>query len=236
MKAVADGFTAIKAAPFDGFPPPGSSPHTIETAVENGIASIAAIRDAVGAGIALMVDCHSVFDVDLAVRVAERLELSGLAWYEEPVPPEQVQQMSEVRRRIRQPLAGGELLFGADGFASLIRSRAVEVIMPDVKHCGGLLELLHIAEAAEEQGVHVAPHNPSGPVSTAASIQACAVLKNLRSLELQWGEVDWRGNVLRPPEVFENGSIRVPDSPGFGIELNEDVLRSRIYFPGRSGP
>jgi galactonate dehydratase len=124
-------------------------------------------------------------------------------------------------------MAGGELLFGVSGFAPLTRSHAVDVVMPDVKHCGGLLELTHIAAMADADGVKVAPHNPSGPVSTAASIQVCAILANFNFLELQWGEVTWRKDVLKPGEVFKDGSIRVPDKPGFGIELDESVIRSR---------
>jgi galactonate dehydratase len=173
-----------------------------------------------------MIDCHSFFDVPLAERVARRLEPQNLAWYEEPVPPGRVDETLEIRRRIQQPMAGGEMLFGIAGFAPLSRTRAVHVIMPDVKHCGGLLELTKIAAMAEADGVQVAPHNPSGPVSTAASIQVCAVLNNFRLLEFQWGEVDWRHEVLQPHEIFEQGAIRVPDRPGFGIELNEKLVRA----------
>lgn len=227
-KAAADGFRAMKAAPFDGFPPAGSSSQVIDAAVESGIASIAAMRDAVGPGVALMVDCHSFFDVALAVRVAERLEPFALTWYEEPVPPEQVEKTSEIHRRIKQQMAGGELLFGIGGFAPLTRSRAVDVIMPDVKHCGGLLELSRIGAMAETEGVKVAPHNPSGPVSTAASVQVCAFLANVNYLELQWGEVDWRADVLNPRETFRSGTIEVPDAPGFGVELNEKLVRRHL--------
>lgn len=225
-RAAGEGFRAIKAAPFDGFPPAGSSPKVIETAVEAGISALSAMREAVGTDVALMVDCHSFFDVPLAVRVAERLERVSLAWYEEPVPPEQVESTAAIRSRIRQPMAGGELLFGVAGFAPLTRNRAVDVIMPDVKHCGGLLELSHIAALAAADGVKVAPHNPSGPVSTAASIQVCAILGNFNFLELQWGEVPWRKDLLTPPEIFQDGSIRVPESPGFGVDLNESVVRA----------
>ena len=227
-RAAAEGFRALKAAPFDGFPPAGSGQAVIDAAVENGINAMIAMREAVGPGTALMVDCHSFFDVPLAVRVAERLDPLKLTWYEEPVPPEQVENTTQIRSRIRQPMAGGELLFGVSGFAPLTRNHAVDVIMPDVKHCGGLLELSRIAAMAEADDVKVAPHNPSGPVSTAASIQVCAVLSNFNFLELQWGEVGWRKDVLKPVENFQDGSIRVPDKPGFGIELNESVIRSRL--------
>ena len=185
-RAVADGFRAIKAAPWDGFPPPGSPDAAIALAVDTGIASVAAMREAVGPEIAIMVDCHSFFDVERAVRVAERLESYNLTWYEEPVAPDKVDETVAIRRRIRQQMAGGETLFGLSGFAPLARRRAVDTIMPDVKHCGGLLELTRIAAMAAEEGVMVAPHNPSGPVSTAASVQVCAGMKNVNYLELQY--------------------------------------------------
>lgn len=227
-RAFRDGFRAMKAAPFDGFPPPGSPPQKIEAAIETGIAAVLAMREAVGREVALMVDCHSFFDVELAERVAKRLEPADLTWYEEPVPPEEVEKTVEIRRRIRQPMAGGELLFGVSGFAPLARNHAVNVIMPDVKHCGGLLELTRIASMANADGVKVAPHNPSGPVSTAASIQVCAVIPNFNFLELQWGEVNWRSDVLAPREIFREGTIQVPDKPGLGIELNDAAIRPHL--------
>jgi galactonate dehydratase len=225
--AVGDGYRAIKAAPWDGFPAPGSSARDIEAAVELGIASTAAMRAAVGPDVALMVDCHSFFDVALAERVARRLEPQRLRWYEEPVAPERTEETLEIRRRITQPMAGGEILYGIAGFAPLIRTRAVDVIMPDVKHCGGVQELVRIAAAAEVNGVEVAPHNPSGPISTVASAHACAVLPSVSFLEFQWGEVSWRGDLVSPPERLANGAIAVTTRPGFGVELNDAVAAAR---------
>jgi len=225
-RAVAEGFGAVKAAPFDGFPKPGSSAAAIRAAVDLGIACVAAIRQAVGQEVDVMVDCHSFFDVPLAQSVAERLDPYRLAWYEEPVAPERTAETLEIRRSIRQPMAGGEILFGVKGFAPLCRQQAVQVIMPDVKHCGGLLELTHIAAMARADGVAVAPHNPSGPVATAASVQVCAGMRNFRILELQWGEVGWRGDLVAPAEQFVNGSIAIPASPGFGVRLNDKLARA----------
>lgn len=225
-RAVADGFKAIKAAPFDGFPKPGATSTEILAAVDKGIACIGSMREAIGEAVDLMVDCHSFFDVTLAKNVARQLEPYNLAWYEEPVPPEQTQQTLEIRRSIRQPMAGGEILFGTAGFSPLCRNRAVHVIMPDVKHCGGLLEMAHIAAMAAVDDISVAPHNPSGPVSTAASVQACAAMQNFRILELQWGEVDWRSDLVVPEERFDRGRIQVPERPGFGIRLNDKLARS----------
>ena len=226
-RAVADGFRTIKAAPFDGFPPPDSTAVQIARAIDTGIDSVRTMREAVGSAIGIMIDCHSFFDVEQSVAVADRLAPYNLTWYEEPVPPEKVDDTLAIKRRIRQPMAGGEVLFGLSGFAPLIRRHAVDTIMPDVKHCGGLLELTRIAAIAADEGVLVAPHNPSGPVSTAASVQVCAGMKNVNYLELQYGEVGWRSEVLVPAERFVDGTIEIPDRPGFGVALNHDVIRTR---------
>jgi galactonate dehydratase len=124
-------------------------------------------------------------------------------------------------------MAGGEILFGVDGFVPLCRQHAVEVIMPDVKHCGGIREMTHIAAMARAENVKVAPHNPAGPVSTAASAHICAVIPNFEILELQWGEVDWRGDLLSPPEQFVQGSLAVTERAGLGHALNDRVVQQR---------
>jgi galactonate dehydratase len=226
-RAVADGFRAVKAAPFDGFPPAGAPPAAIARALDEGVAAVAAMREAIGPTVALMIDCHSFFTVDQAVDVARRLEPQNLAWYEEPVAPERTDETVAIRQRIRQAMAGGEVLFAISGFTPLIRRRAVDTIMPDVKHCGGLLELTRIAAMAAEEGIMVAPHNPSGPISTAASAHVCAGMKNVNYLELQYGETDWRASVVSPPERFIAGEMPISDRPGFGIALDDSVVRTR---------
>jgi galactonate dehydratase len=226
-RATADGFKTIKAAPFDGFPPAGSPADQVARFIDVGIDAVRAMRAAVGPSVGIMIDCHSFFGVDQAVAVAERLGPYNLTWYEEPVAPERVDDTVAIKRRIKQPMAGGEVLFGLSGFGPLVRRHAVDTIMPDVKHCGGLLELTRIAAMAAEEGILVAPHNPSGPISTAASVQVCAGMKNVNYLELQYGEVGWRSDVVSPVERFVDGTIEIPDRPGFGISLNDDVIRSR---------
>ena len=224
--AVAEGFEAIKAAPFDGFPALDAPASEVAAAADLGVACVEAIRAAVGPDVDILIDCHSFFDVDLAVDVARRLEPQNLAWYEEPVAPTDIAATKAIERGIEQRMAGGEFLFGIEGFGPLCRERAVDVIMPDVKHCGGLLEARKIAAVAELDGIAVSPHNPSGPVATAASAQLCAGLPNFEILEMQWGEADWRGDLVDPPERFENGSVAVPEGPGLGVELNAAVARA----------
>lgn len=223
--AADDGFDSVKAAPFDGFPALTRPAGEVAAAADLGVACVAAMREAGGAGLAIKIDAHSFFDVPLSIDVARRLDPYDLSWYEEPIPPERVGETREIKDAISQPMAGGEFLFGMAGFAPLCQQQAVDIVMPDVKHCGGLAEARRIAAVADLHGVAVSPHNPSGPVSTAASVQLCAALSNFDILEYQWGEVDWRSDLVEPPERFVDGAIAVPDGPGYGIELNDAVAR-----------
>ncbi|MDE0451490.1 MAG: mandelate racemase/muconate lactonizing enzyme family protein [Gammaproteobacteria bacterium] len=213
------GFQAVKAAPFDGFPPPDAGRDAIEIATTAGIDAMLAIRAAVGGETAVKVDCHSAFDFSRAVSVAERLRPVELDWYEEPLPVDDVEGMRELRGTVDQRLAGGERRFALDGFLPLITTRAVDVLMPDITLCGGVLEMLHIARAAETHGITISPHNARGPVATAVALSVCAAAANVESLELQWGEVDWRSTLIEPPEQVDGGMLAVHDGPGFGIEL-----------------
>ncbi len=153
-EAAAEGFTAIKAAPFDDFPPldserPGTcEPGELDRLEALGLRRIEAIRRAIGPRIKLMIDCHSRFESERAIRIARELEPLDLAWYEEPVDPERIEETKSIHDAISQRLAGGEILFGAGGFEPLCRTRAVDIIMPDVKHCGGILEGKKIAALA----------------------------------------------------------------------------------------
>ena len=220
-RVIADGFHYVKGAPFDSVPKLSAARADVDAAIENGIRCVEAMRAAIGPEHELLIDCHSHFDVPRAIEVARRLEAQKLYWYEEPVDPERLEDTIAIGKGIKQRMAGGEVLFGKEGFAPLCRTRALAVIMPDVKHCGGLLEGKKIAAVAELDGVAVSPHNPSGPVATAASVQLCAGLSNVSILEFAWGEVPWRAELIDPPEQFVKGRIRVPDGPGFGIELND---------------
>jgi galactonate dehydratase len=224
-KAAAEGFRAVKAAPFDDFPRLDAPAAERERMADLGIRRVEAIRKAVGASVAVLIDCHSHFDRRLAIDVARRLDPLALYWYEEPVSPRDVETTAAIRNAVKPRLAGGEHLFGVAEFEPLCRRRALDVIMPDVKHCGGLLEAKKIAAVAELHGVDVSPHNPSGPVSTAASAELCATLPNFGILEYAWGEAEWRRDLVEPPETLRNGELVLSDRPGIGITLDEAVLR-----------
>jgi galactonate dehydratase len=227
-QAVADGFPAVKCAPFDGvscrLPDKASNLKNIKL----GIQRVAAIREAIGPDIRLMVDCHSRFDVPTAIGVAKEMAPLNLSWLEEPLPRTDLDGLRFVREHIGMPVAGGESLIGRSGFWDIIKRRRLDVIMPDVKHTGGILELRKIAATAEVCGLSISPHNPSGPVSTLASVHVSAVIPNFMALEYPWGEAPWRRELLVPEEIVQDGTITVPDRPGLGFALNEDVVRHHL--------
>ena len=222
-RAVVAGFRAVKLAAFDDVP-------RLETAdafatIQLGIERVLAVREAVGPDVQVLLDCHSHFNAAWAIRVARQLEPARLFWYEDPVPREDVDGLVRVHDAIEQPVATGETLFGRGAFWELFTRRALDVAMPDVKHCGGIGELRKIAAVAETARVQVAPHNPSGPVAMAATVHAVATVPNFGILEYAFGEVPWRESLIEPAESIVDGYYQVPDGPGLGVRLNEAVLQ-----------
>jgi galactonate dehydratase len=221
--AVADGFTAVKCAPFDGVQWQTLDHPAGRSALRDGLARVRAIRQAVGPDVDLLVDCHWRFDVPSALRVAEELAPERLYWLEDPGPADDPVTLLQVKARLGTRLTAGERLLGRAGFAPLLQGHAVDVIMPDLKHVGGILEGKKIAAMAETHGVAVAPHSPAGPVATAAGAQLCATLPNFLILEHAWGEVPWRAGLVGGEPIVA-GEYVLTEKAGLGIELNERLL------------
>ena len=219
-KAVAEGFTAVKCAPFDGVSSSDISKGTLTPAIRLGIDRIRAIRGAIGHEIDLMVDCHSRFNSGLIIQTAKALDDLNLFWIEDPVPLTDLNEVAHVSQSTCMPIATGERLRTLTEFERLLKKGRVDYILPDIKHVGGLLGLKKIATLAETTNVKVTPHNPSGPVATAASVQCMASVPNFGILEFAWGEVEWRSTLVEPHEQIIDGCIQVPTQPGLGISLN----------------
>src|SRR6476661_2840138 len=161
QQAVADGFTAFKCMavpptlPLEGLKP-------VKTAEK----AVAAMREAVGDGIDIMVDCHARPSPAMGLQFAKALEPFGLYFFEEPCWPESVEGLAAIKAAVTTPIATGERLIGVHAFRELLEKRAASVIQPDITHTGGLSEARRIAAMAEAYRVAMAPHNPQGPVST----------------------------------------------------------------------
>jgi len=223
-QAVDEGFTAIKLAPFDELGERNhlrTGPHA---AWRVGVERVQAVRQAIGDAVELAVDCHSRMEQSEAIIVGRALADCNLFWYEEPVHHSLPDELAAVTQAVPMPTASAESLFGIEAFQPFLARHVVDVIMPDVKHAGGLLESKHIAEAARMNQLLVAPHNPSGPVASVASGHLCATLRNFYILEYAWGEVEWRAQLLEPAEAIVDGHLLVSDAPGLGHRLNPALV------------
>jgi galactonate dehydratase len=222
-RAVEEGFTAIKMAPFDELRPPDHVRTGPKAAWRSGVERVRAVREAIGHEMELLIDCHGRMESSEAILVARELEDVNLFWYEEPIPHIYTDELERVTAAVSVPTASAESVYSVEGFTPFLRRPVVDVIMPDVKHDGGLLETKRIAGAARMRKMLVAPHSPSGPVSTAATGQLISTVTNFLILEYAWGEADWRADLLDPPERIENGHLILSDEPGLGHRLNPHV-------------
>jgi galactonate dehydratase len=223
QELVAAGFTALKFGSW----PEGDGDE--RAAVRWVTRMLDAVRRAVGPEVDLMVDNHGRSSAAGALAMARALEPYGLLFFEEPTPPDNLLALEKVAQaKPNLPLATGERLFTKWGFRELFERQLVDVVQPDVCHAGGIFETRAIAAMAETYGVAVAPHNPNGPVATAASIQIAAAIPNFLILELAQSEPH-RTLVQRTGPRIENGYVSLPTGPGLGIELDSDVIAAHPY-------
>jgi len=225
------GFTAVKFDPAGPYSSMGGYQPLLER-IELSARFCEAIREAVGTKTDLLFGTHGQFTPGGAIRLAKRLEPFDPLWFEEPVPPDDLTGMARVRSGTSIPIAAGERLATKTEFARLIAAGAVDIIQPDLGRCGGLLEGKKIASLAEAGGVQIAPHCYSGPIVGAANLQLAATSPNLLVLEAikDWG--GFHAELLTRPLGFEDGHTLVPDGPGLGVELDEEVAR-RHAFKGK---
>jgi L-alanine-DL-glutamate epimerase-like enolase superfamily enzyme len=235
LKKKAEGFTALK---FD-LDVPGaqcSDPHNralSNRAIDHMVSLIAAVYDAVGNDTDVAVDCHWRYNVSDVVKVARQLEPFRLLWLEDPVPPNNAAALKEVSSRVRVPIATGENLFLFEGFQEIITQHALSVVTPDLQKVGGLSVAQSIAQFAGVHTMLVAPHNISSPVGTLAAVHFCAAIPNFLALEFHASEVPFWNDLVDglPKPLIQGGFIKVPETPGLGVTLNEEVAR-RYARPG----
>jgi D-galactarolactone cycloisomerase len=216
---VADGFKAVKLKVGFG--------------VEEDATVTRAVREAIGPGIALMVDANHAYDAVAAIRLGRMIEALDIGWFEEPVPPEDVAGYQAVKAALSIPIAGGECEFTRFGFRDLLVSRAIDIVQPDTCAAGGLSECKKIADMAEAFGVRYNPHVWGTGIAIAASLQLLAVLPSHTPtslapieplLEFDRTEHPMRQAILVRPIEHVKGIVCVPDGPGLGIEVDRAAL------------
>ncbi len=223
-----DGWTCIKG----GFLPVRNDAVEFRSAIREGVAHLARIREAVGPDFDIIVEIHGKANPPAAVEFCNRVEEFRPFWVEEAtqLESEVVQEARSLRAQTRVPLATGERLCSRYDFAPLCSERLVDVIMPDVVHVGGISEMRKIAALAETFRVEVSPHNPQSEVSTLASLHVCACTPNCTLLEIGSGQDSfWNDLFFGGLFRYERGYAFLPEKPGLGIDLDEKVAAKFPY-------
>jgi galactonate dehydratase len=225
---VKQGFTAVKndpIRPYSAFDPRQLS---LE-AMENAEKVIGAIREAVGSKCDILIGTHGQMTTSGAIRLARRLEQFDPLWFEEPVPPENVDELGQVARSTRIPIATGERLTTKYEFREILEKHAASILQMALGRVGGILEAKKIAGMAEAHYAQIAPHLYCGPIEGAANIQIDTCSPNFliqESIET-WG--GFHSKILKEPIRWEDGFIIPPTKPGLGVELNEEVAVAHPY-------
>ena len=224
--AVQRGITAMKWDPF------GKSYLEISNKdLDTALRCVAAVREAVGDEMDLLIEGHGRFNVPTGVKIAKELEQFKPMLFEEPVPPDNLEALKAVRDKSPVAISAGERLYNMRQYKDLFEMRAADYIQPDISHAGGIMELKKISAMAETHYIAFAPHNPSGPVANAATLQLAGCCTNFSILEIMYSDVPWRADVTNEELRYEDGYIYIPDKPGLGIEINEEACLAHPYQP-----
>lgn len=235
-EVVAKGYTAVKVV-FVPYSEPLMGPQ-----YRNKFADVMRrLREAVGDAVDIMIDFHGRTYPAVAIDYIRAVEEYRPYFCEEPVPPENIDALAEVRKAVHTPIATGERLVTRHQFREVLEKQAAHVIQPDLCHCGGLLEAKKIAAMAEAYYVGVAPHNPLGPVANAAALHFALSTPNFLIQEDMLTDVPWRWEVVESSLRTENGYWLPAVAPGLGITVNEqaaarhpfqqETLQSAVYAP-----
>ena len=220
-----EGFRGLKFDPF------GTAHGGLDAREEAlSLEIVAAVREAVGPAVEVMIEAHDRFDVPTAIRVGRALEPYRIAWYEAPVLSTDLEALARVASAVPVPVAAGERLSQPADFARLGQSRTVLIWQPETLSIGGVSGIQQVSAIAAAYGATVAPHNARGPVCTAVNAHLAAWLPNLRVQEyFVEGAVPMAFEVLRGAPRAADGMLTVPDGPGLGVELDEAAAARYPY-------
>ncbi len=225
-QTVALGVRALKWDPF-GKAHMTLTKEEMHTAVE----SVAAVREAVGDDIELLIECHGRFNPYTAIEISRELAPFKPMLMEEPCPPDNTDAIAKVKAKSLVPISAGERVYGIYAFDDLFSKDAVDIVQPDMFHTGGMMECKKVAAMAEAKHIPVSFHNPSGPISNAAILQLAAATPNFLIHEIMINDGSFRKAITNEEVIFEDGCILINDKPGLGIDVNVEAVEARPYHP-----
>ncbi len=217
-------FNAVKFDPFGA-----AGPRITKEEMKTAISRIEAIRNAIGDSPDILIEAHGRFDSTTAISIASELKRFSPLWFEEPVPEDDIASMAEVKAKSPVTIATGERIVTKYRFQELLAARAADIIQPDVCHMGGIREITQVAAMAEVNYVSVAPHNPNGPVATAATLNALITMPNALILEFWLDAQTVRRDLIKEYFDVRDGYVYPSNKPGLGIEVNEPALERYPY-------
>ncbi|CAM3739994.1 mandelate racemase/muconate lactonizing enzyme family protein [Phaeobacter inhibens] len=227
IAAVEKGYTAVKFDPAGPYTTRGGH-MPAQSDITQSVAFCRAIREAVGDRADLLFGTHGQFTPAGAIRLGQALEPYEPLWFEEPTPPDLVADMARVADRVRIPVATGERLTTKAEFAAILRAGAAEILQPALGRSGGIWETKKIAAIAEVFGAQMAPHLYAGPVEWAANIQLATAIPNLLMIETI--ETPFHAALIKQGITVEDGFVTPSDTPGLGIEVDEDLARANPFI------
>tara|TARA_B110000967_G_scaffold210066_1_gene270172 strand:- start:11263 stop:12492 length:1230 start_codon:yes stop_codon:yes gene_type:complete len=226
IDCVARGYTAVKFDPAGPYTLRGGHMPAMSDITQS-VAFCKAIREAVGDRADLLFGTHGQFTTAGAIRLAQAIEPYSPLWYEEPVPPDAVEQMAQVARSTHIPVATGERLTTKAEFAPVLRSGAAAILQPALGRAGGIWEMKKVAAMAEVYNAQMAPHLYAGPIEWAANIQYAASIPNILMCECI--ETPFHDQLIKGSIRVEDGFITPPTAPGLGIDVDEALARAHPY-------
>jgi galactonate dehydratase len=242
MRQVRLGFKAVKFDPFTavmrnqmdekevGFVSVPQGMNFSHELTSKALEMVQAVREAVGSKIDLMLDIHGRFDVESAIRIGRKLEPFDLLFYEEPIPPTNDELLAYIRKRVNVPICVGERRYTIEGFRRLFALNATDIIMPDHSRNGGITWVKKVADMAQTYFIPVAPHVVfSSPLNAVISAHNMVSIPNFLIHESMGPQrLELYKDILKPNILPEDGYLKVPDRPGFGVKLNEESLETEF--------
>ncbi|MEX0349497.1 MAG: mandelate racemase/muconate lactonizing enzyme family protein [Paracoccaceae bacterium] len=225
-EVVRQGYTAVKFDPAGPYTVRGGHMPAMRD-ITLSVAFCEAIRDAVGDRADLLFGTHGQFSTGGAIRLAKAIEPYSPLWFEEPIPPDNVDEMAKVAHATSIPVATGERLCTKAEFAPVLRAGAATILQPALGRAGGIWEMKKVAAMAEAHNAQMAPHLYAGPVEWAANIQLAASIPNLLMIESI--DTPFHSDLIGGTLKVEDGFVTPPDTPGLGIEVNEALARAHPY-------
>ena len=220
------GWKGLKWDPF------GSAYRQLEPqAFRTAMRCIEKVYEAVNGRAEILIEGHGRFDLPTATRIAAALEQFNILWFEEPIIPDTIEAIADLRSRVKVPLSFGERLYNTWQFRTLLEARGADFVQPDVSHAGGITEMKKIAALAESHHIPFCPHNPSGPVANAATLQLAASTPGFFLLETMSSDVPYRKEICDESVRLVDGYMYINDRPGIGVDINEEAIAKYPYQP-----